>query len=45
MRDTKPLLRTIVGNDAKVMNLRPLEKDKHIDKLFCHGLKSDYEKF
>ena len=45
LRDTKPSLRTLVGNDEKVMNLRPLQKDKHMDeKLFCHGMKTDYEK-
>jgi hypothetical protein len=38
-------LRTLLGNDEKVMNLRPLQKDKHISNaLFCHGMKSDYEK-
>ena len=45
MRDTKPSLRTITGDEAKVLNLRPLEKDKHLDKVFCHGPKTDYEKF
>lgn len=38
-------MRTLLGNDEKVMNLRPLQKDKHIDdKIFCHGMKTDYEK-
>lgn len=30
-RDTVPSLRTITGQDQKVMNLRPLDKSLHID--------------
>ena len=45
LRDTKPSMRTLLGSDEKVMNLRPTQKDKHMtNALFCHGMKSDYEK-
>ena len=30
-RDTAPSLRTIVGQDLKVLNLRPLNKSLHLD--------------
>jgi len=30
MRDTQPSLKTTTGNESKVMNLRPLEKEKHV---------------
>ena len=30
LRDPSPSLLTLKGSDLKVMNLRPLEKDKHL---------------
>ena len=35
LRDPIPSMRTLVGAEDKVMNLRPLEKDKHLENK--HG--------
>ena len=44
-RDTQPSLRSIVGHEDRVWNLRPLQKEKHIDKdAFRYKAKTQMER-
>lgn len=44
-RDPIPSMRSICGSDEKVMNLRPLDKTKHLNKKpFAHKGRNQAER-